>query len=247
VFAKKGKSNEPPWTYTEAHPVSPTSGQHFLPVRTFHILEAVLHTPKVSDRGGASQRRNHMVGAVRVVPDQLREDAMTAEKDARIAALEAQNKLWQQNMREAYEAFSAMRNDLNELFPMQSAEADLLEGTEWSIACSAIVDSARNKFSTLETQLAEAAKERDYWQSQHDERTRQLGISALEATPPAPKVTDVAIDELAYRFWSVHPRDLDEWVKSAPSMPDGYRGGIRAWFFACEIRRAITAAQEVGE
>lgn len=66
-------------------------------------------------------------------------------------------------------------------------------------------------------------------------------------TPPAPKVTEVAIDEMAYCFWSIRPRDLDEWAKSGPAMPDGYRGGIRAWFFACEIRRALTAAQESGK
>lgn len=47
------------------------------------------------------------------------------------------------------------------------------------------------------------------------------------------------IDELAYRFWSVHPRDIDEWLKTAPTMPDGYKGGMRAWFYACEMRKIV--------
>lgn len=74
------------------------------------------------------------------------------------AVLKKANEAWQQNMREAYAAFSAMRNDLNELFPMQSAEADLLTGPEWSVACAAIVTAASDKFSTLEARLAEAMK-----------------------------------------------------------------------------------------
>ena len=40
-------------------------------------------------------------------------------------------------------AFAAMRNDLNELFPIQSPEADLLNGPEFSVSCAAIVNAAR--------------------------------------------------------------------------------------------------------
>jgi hypothetical protein len=47
------------------------------------------------------------------------------------------------------------------------------------------------------------------------------------------------IDDLAYLFWSVHPRYIDEWEKTAPKMPEGYKGGMRAWFFACEIRKLV--------
>jgi hypothetical protein len=58
--------------------------------------------------------------------------------------------------------------------------------------------------------------------------------------------TEKQIDELAYKFWSVHPTELDEWVKTAPPMPDRYRGGVRAWFFACHMRSLTAAeAQEV--
>lgn len=70
-------------------------------------------------------------------------DAMSA----RIAELEAENARWRQNMREAYEAFTAMRNDLNELFPIQSAEADLLTGPQWSVSCAAIVKGAEASLS----------------------------------------------------------------------------------------------------
>lgn len=52
------------------------------------------------------------------------------------------------------------------------------------------------------------------------------------------------IDELAYRFWSVHPRELDAWIETAPPMPDGYKGGVRAWFFACHILAARNGALE---
>jgi hypothetical protein len=47
------------------------------------------------------------------------------------------------------------------------------------------------------------------------------------------------IDDLAYLFWSVHPRYIDEWEKTAPKMPESYKGGMRAWFFACEIRKLV--------
>ncbi|QWY83328.1 hypothetical protein [Rhizobium phage RHph_X3_2] len=51
------------------------------------------------------------------------------------------------------------------------------------------------------------------------------------------------VDQLAYDFWSVHPKYLDEWVRNDdhPPMPEGYRGGVRAWFFACEMRKLLGA------
>ncbi|WP_276122616.1 hypothetical protein [Pararhizobium qamdonense] len=53
----------------------------------------------------------------------------------------------------------------------------------------------------------------------------------------------MTIDDLAYCFWSVHPSDLDEWLKTAPRIPDGYKGGVRAWFFACEMRKLFEVPQ----
>lgn len=44
------------------------------------------------------------------------------------------------------------------------------------------------------------------------------------------------IDRLAFRFWSIHPTDVDAFVAANP-MPEYYPGGGRAWFFACEMRK----------
>ena len=46
-------------------------------------------------------------------------------------------------------------------------------------------------------------------------------------------MSDEEIDAMAYRLWSIHPKDVPEPV----GMPEGYRGGARAWFYATEIRR----------
>lgn len=59
-------------------------------------------------------------------------------------------------------------------------------------------------------------------------------FDAIQAAQPA--VTD--IDALAYRFWSVHPREIDAYLVNHP-MPKGYKGGGRAWFFACEMRASL--------
>ncbi len=48
------------------------------------------------------------------------------------------------------------------------------------------------------------------------------------------------IDALAYKFWSIRPRELDEWIKTASPMPEKYKGGVRAWFFSCNIRDQIS-------
>ena len=45
------------------------------------------------------------------------------------------------------------------------------------------------------------------------------------------------IDALAYRFWSIHPKDIPE----AVGMPEDYKGGKRAWFMATEMRRILAA------
>lgn len=47
------------------------------------------------------------------------------------------------------------------------------------------------------------------------------------------------VDALAYLFWSVHPKEIDEWEKTAPEIPEGYKGGVRAWFYACKMREAF--------
>ena len=59
------------------------------------------------------------------------------------------------------------------------------------------------------------------------------GIANAIAALPAVTV-GVDLDALAYRFWSIHPKDIPEPI----GMPDGYQGGKRAWFYATEMRRA---------
>jgi hypothetical protein len=45
------------------------------------------------------------------------------------------------------------------------------------------------------------------------------------------------IDALAYRFWSIHPKDIPDPV----GMPERYPGGARAWFYATEMRKLAEA------
>lgn len=69
--------------------------------------------------------------------------AQNAALESRNERHRVQNQLLLFNMREMADAFKAMRADLNELFPIQSEEADLLNGPEFSVACEAIVTAAR--------------------------------------------------------------------------------------------------------
>lgn len=59
---------------------------------------------------------------------------------------------------------------------------------------------------------------------------------AADAAQALQGVTD--FDALAYRFWSIHPKDIPEPV----GMPEGYKGGPRAWFYATEMRAAALTA-----
>ena len=81
------------------------------------------------------------------------------------------------------------------------------------------------------------------------EDCRMAARAALEAAAhaKAEAVGEEYIDELAYRFWSVHPKELDEWIKTAPPMPLQYKGGVRAWFFACEMRSALAHPESSAE
>ncbi len=66
-------------------------------------------------------------------------------------------------------------------------------------------------------------------------------VATLHAaeTAPHPAGGD-GVDELAYRFWSIHPKELDPW---RASMPEEYKGGVWAWFFACEMRAQVATAR----
>lgn len=47
------------------------------------------------------------------------------------------------------------------------------------------------------------------------------------------------IDDLAYLMWAITPQAIDEWLPTAPTMPEGYKGGARAWFYACKMRETF--------
>lgn len=60
-------------------------------------------------------------------------------------------------------------------------------------------------------------------------------------TRPAPAATDTGlVTELAYKFWSVHPNEIDEFLVTHP-MPENYKGGGRAWFFEHHMRELLAA------
>ncbi len=71
-------------------------------------------------------------------------DRIVAEKDAEIARL-------RENMRDSYEAFCAMRNDLNEMFgDMISSEATLADGPTMWAECAAVVIAMQKARASLE-------------------------------------------------------------------------------------------------
>ena len=63
----------------------------------------------------------------------------------------------------------------------------------------------------------------------------KIGVINPKRVPDAEK----DIDALAYDLWAVHPKTIDEWEKTAPPMPENYKGGMRAWYYACNIREAF--------
>lgn len=65
-------------------------------------------------------------------------------------------------------------------------------------------------------------------------------LNAIAALPAQGVRVTEDIDALAYRFWSIHPKDIPEPV----GMPEGYKGGKRAWFYANEMRAILAAFRE---
>ena len=64
------------------------------------------------------------------------------------------------NMRTMAESFAAMRNDLSEVFPIQSEEADLLQGPEFGHQCTVIVEAARAAWNTRAPTLSSPDREK---------------------------------------------------------------------------------------
>jgi hypothetical protein len=72
---------------------------------------------------------------------------------AMIRQVLAENALWQKNSRATFGAMCAMRNDLNELFPMPSLESDLLQGPEDSVFCAEVVKAVKAHIDRLQARL----------------------------------------------------------------------------------------------
>ncbi|WP_152850528.1 hypothetical protein [Brucella intermedia] len=90
---------------------------------------------------------------------------------------------------------------------------------------------------------------RGHWQSfAHDsDPIRGMARASVAVFPhdadtrPAPAATDTGLEtELAYKFWSVHPNEIDEFLVTHP-MPENYKGGGRAWFFEHHMRELLAA------
>lgn len=89
----------------------------------------------------------------------LAEDAIQSHEDheREIARLEAQVKAAMSNLRGNYEAFSAMRNDINQVIgTMPSAEASLRNGPEMASECADITQAVATHTARLEARLREA-------------------------------------------------------------------------------------------
>ena len=87
-----------------------------------------------------------------------------------------------------------------------------------------------------ETELARVWTKVESIRAKQAAKPKHSPLPQHTSDKPAPALT-VDFDALAYRFWSIHPKDIPDPV----GMPDGYKGGARAWMYATEIREAIRA------
>jgi hypothetical protein len=147
--------------------------------------------------------------------------AVTADRDRLRAATEA----FGTNLRDAWEALSAMRDQINEAIPMPSSEADLLTGPEISVSCAAIAEAVCTRVAAVTAERNEALHqveelernaekvadefERDCWKAlrsllaechfEWDADARLEGVSAEEAREHI-STTLAECDRAAERF-----------------------------------------------
>lgn len=117
-----------------------------------------IHYPFCGDALGIRNERNGTMLIVRTDAEldelidaltRLRRDKMTGEY-----------KTLQSNMREQYEAFCAMRNDINELIGgMASQESTLADGPEMDHECAAVVEAVKRYKDKMEAELIATIKE----------------------------------------------------------------------------------------
>lgn len=67
----------------------------------------------------------------------------------RAEAAEAERDRCRENQRETWEAMVTMRNSINEHVPMPSLEADLLNGPETSVFCTAVAEAVIKRVREL--------------------------------------------------------------------------------------------------
>jgi uncharacterized coiled-coil protein SlyX len=94
-----------------------------------------------------------MDGTLVKVSRQACEEAADAIEalQARVAKKDAEIERLRENMRDSYEAFCAMRNDLNEMFgDMISSEATLADGPTMWAECAAVVIAMQKARAALE-------------------------------------------------------------------------------------------------
>lgn len=90
-----------------------------------------------------------MTEAIKPVHEKLREvvaiaNASMNDLSAEAVKVAAINKLLLTQQRETFEALAAMRDTINEVIPMPSLEADLLQGPEISVTCANIAEAVFN-------------------------------------------------------------------------------------------------------
>lgn len=101
------------------------------------------------------------------------------EAQQRADAAGANCERWRLTSIANHEAFAAMRSTINEVVPMQSAEADLLQGPEHSVACEAIASAVVATISTLTAERDALKRERDEARAERDRLRNKVPARVL--------------------------------------------------------------------
>lgn len=174
---------------------------------------------------------------------------IASERD-RIAA-EAEIERWCENSRANWEAFSAMRNDINELVGnMASSEAALINGPEMQHQCEAVATSVRDKLERQERLLREASNDAGNWEDYCRAAEAALAETRerLEEIEGLVFLADQALMELHGRFPLDEVTNEDRRLKQACKAlravtgPNHETRNIRA----DQVRAALTGGAQEG-
>lgn len=104
------------------------------------------------------ERRAYAKGAAKVEERLAIADHNLEVVEEQLANARAENKRWQRQSLEGWQAFQAMRDSINEYIPMPSLESNLRYGPEFSFDCEllaeAIINHVKPKRNRLLTFLA---------------------------------------------------------------------------------------------